>query len=41
MVDIEMSGAYHEPDQADVIRSGGDPADGACRLASGQTVFVF
>lgn len=41
MVDIEMSGVYHEPDQADVIRAGGDPADGACRLASGQTVFVF
>lgn len=41
MVDIEMSGVYHEPDPADVIRSGGDPADGACRLASGQTVFVF
>jgi hypothetical protein len=41
MVDIEMSGVYHEPDPTDVIRSGGDPADGACRLASGQTVFVF
>jgi hypothetical protein len=41
MVDIEMSGVYHEPDPVDVIRSGGDPADGACRLASGQTVFVF
>jgi hypothetical protein len=41
MVDIEMSGVYHEPVAADVIRSGGDPADGACRLESGQTVFVF
>jgi len=41
MVDIEMSGDYHEPDSADVIRAGGNPADGACRLASGQTVFVF
>jgi hypothetical protein len=41
MVDIEMTGEYREPDESDVIRSGGDPADGACRLASGQTVFVF
>jgi len=41
MVDIEMSGAYHEPDPADVLRAGGDPADGACSLASGQTVFAF
>lgn len=41
MVDIEMSGVYHEPEQADVIRAGGNPADGACRLESGQTVFVF
>jgi hypothetical protein len=41
MVDIEMSGVYHEPATAEVIRSGGDPADGACRLESGQTVLVF
>ncbi|HTV18078.1 MAG TPA: VWA domain-containing protein [Polyangiaceae bacterium] len=41
MVDIEMSGVYHEPAEADVIRAGGNPADGACRLESGQTVFVF
>jgi hypothetical protein len=41
MVDIEMSGVYHEPAAAEVIRSGGDPADGACRLESGQTVLVF
>jgi hypothetical protein len=41
MVDIEMSGVYHEPAAEDVIRSGGDPADGACVLQSGQTVFAF
>jgi hypothetical protein len=41
MVDIELSGVYHEPAAADVIRAGGDPADGACRLESGQTVFAF
>jgi hypothetical protein len=41
MVDIEMSGVYSEPVAADVIRAGGDPADGACTLQSGQTVFAF
>jgi hypothetical protein len=41
MVDIEMSGVYHEPAAAEVVRSGGDPADGACTLQSGQTVFAF
>jgi hypothetical protein len=41
MVDIEMSGVYHEPVAVDVIRAGGDPADGACTLQSGQTVFAF
>jgi hypothetical protein len=41
MVDIEMSGVYHEPVAGDVIRAGGDPADGACTLQSGQTVFAF
>ena len=41
MVDIEMSGVYRVPAAADVIRAGGDPADGACVLQSGQTVFVF
>jgi hypothetical protein len=41
MVDIEMSGVYREPAAADVIRAGGDPADGACALQSGQTAFVF
>jgi hypothetical protein len=41
MVDIEMSGVYREPLAAEVIRAGGDPADGACTLQSGQTVFAF
>jgi hypothetical protein len=41
MVDIEMSGVYHEPATDEVIRAGGDPADGACTLESGQTVFVY
>ena len=41
MVDIEMSGVYHEPGAAQVLRTGGNPQDGACGLDSGQTVFVF
>ena len=41
MVEIEMSGAYREPVASDVIRAGGNPADGACLLESGQTVFAF
>lgn len=41
MVDIEMTGVYREPAAAQILRTGGDPQDGACALASGQTVFVF
>ena len=41
MVDIEMSGEYHEPAEADIVRTGGDPEDGACKLASGDEVIAF
>jgi len=41
MVDIEMTGAYREPSVTEVIRTGGDPQNGACALESGQTVYVF
>ena len=41
MVDIEMSGVYREPTAAELIRTGGDPQNGACTLESGQTVYVF
>jgi hypothetical protein len=41
MVDIEMSGVYHEPNASEVLRTGGDPQNGACELESGQTVYVF
>jgi hypothetical protein len=41
MVDIEMSGEYFEPAEADIIRTGGDPKDGACTLASGEEVVAF
>jgi hypothetical protein len=41
MVDIEMTGVYREPSAAEVVRTGGDPQNGACELESGQTVYVF
>jgi hypothetical protein len=41
MVDIELSGEYHEPAATEVLRTGGNPQDGACKLGSGETVFAF
>jgi hypothetical protein len=35
MVDIEMSGSYHEPLASEVLRKGGDPKDGRCMLPTG------
>jgi hypothetical protein len=36
-----MTGVYREPDPAEIIRTGGNPMDGACQLDSGETVLVF
>jgi hypothetical protein len=41
MVDIELSGKYREPAPGDIIRTGGDPTNGSCKLESGQQVYVF
>lgn len=41
MVDIELTGEYREPTASEVIRKGGDPKDGACKLESGEQVQVF
>jgi hypothetical protein len=41
MVDIELSGEYHEPAADEIIRTGGNPQDGACKLESGDSVLVF
>jgi Mg-chelatase subunit ChlD len=41
MVDIELSGEYQEPSGDQVIRTGGDPQDRACTLASGDEVLAF
>jgi hypothetical protein len=41
MVDIEMTGDYHEPAEENIIRTGGDPTDGACSLEDGTVVSVY
>jgi len=41
MVEIEMSGEYKLPAEEEIVRTGGDPQDGACELESGEAVFVF
>jgi hypothetical protein len=41
MVDIELSGVYREPEPGQILRTGGNPEDGACKLASGSTLTVF
>ncbi|AUX23828.1 hypothetical protein SOCEGT47_043580 [Sorangium cellulosum] len=41
MVDIELSGTYREPEASQILRTGGDPQDGACTLSSGDEVLVF
>jgi hypothetical protein len=38
MIAIELSGAPIAPDPSEIIRTGGDPTDGRCTLASGQIV---
>lgn len=41
MVDIEMTGVHREPAADEVIRTGGGPTAGVCRLESGDAVSVF
>jgi hypothetical protein len=41
MVDIELSGVYHEPTSAQIIRTGGNPEEGSCTLTSGDIVFAY
>lgn len=41
MIDVEMSGVYREPTADQIIRTGGDPSDGACTLGSGEVVRIF
>lgn len=41
MVDIELSGVYREPEPSEILRTGGDPQDGACTLSSGSQVLAY
>jgi hypothetical protein len=41
MVAVELSGKYQQPEQQQILRTGGDPKDGACTLASGTMLQVF
>jgi len=41
MVSIELSGEYREPTSSEIIRTGGNPKDGACKLGSGENVLVY
>jgi hypothetical protein len=41
MVEIELSGEYHEPTTAQIIRTGGNPESGRCTLTSGDIVFAY
>ena len=41
MIDIELSGVYHEPAREEIIRTGGNPQNGACTLSSGESAIVF
>ncbi|XXX80238.1 vWA domain-containing protein [Sorangium sp. So ce134] len=41
MVDIALSGVYREPEPSEILRTGGDPLDGACELSSGGEVLAY
>jgi hypothetical protein len=41
MVRIELSGEYSEPSSEQIVRKGGNPQAGSCKLESGATVVVF
>ena len=40
MVDIELSGTYHEPSASEILRTGGDPTNGACQI-DGTTFSIY
>ena len=41
MIQIELTGKQVEPSAADVLRTGGNPRDGRCKLSDGQEVEVL
>lgn len=40
MVDIEMTGTYREPSAGEIIRTGGDPQNGVCKVDT-KTVAIY
>jgi hypothetical protein len=41
MIEIEMTGEYREPAPDEVLRTGGDPQNGACTLSGGEVVEAY
>jgi len=41
MLDTELTGQRHAPEPTEIIRTGGDPHNGACRLPDGRQVQIF
>lgn len=41
MIDIEMTGRYREPEATEIVRTGGNPRNGACRTTTGETVEIY
>lgn len=41
MVEIELTGQYREPAPEEILRTGGDPVNGACTLDDGGIVIAF
>ena len=41
MIDVELTGQYHEPDASQVLRTGGDPQSGRCSLSGDQQATIF
>ena len=41
MVTMELTGDYVEPTEEQIIRTGGDPKDGACTLSDGEQVHIL
>jgi hypothetical protein len=41
MVEIELSGAYHEPAPSEIMRTGGDSHSGVCALEAGDEVPAY
>ncbi|MFO0675899.1 MAG: vWA domain-containing protein [Polyangiaceae bacterium] len=41
MVDVELTGAYREPDASEVIRTGGNPVNRECSQFQGGTLTAF